>query len=225
MGINRYRIWATMLHGLYSHPLRIQSEAYPAIRASFEGDVLMRPPMRRPVLIGLRDVFGEQKLILKLRKRKNERGISILTRHCFCRGSSIAPAGLCHVRNFWPAVRRTIGIDCPLFPSTKSKNGNSAAKAVSTKLDVPGANRYSLKGFRRGVATEIARSDSTLSTILVIGGWRGTGYRYYIELHEDEEKCMKKLISVIDSGEDSSRGHSRPPNIDNSCGSPRDVYI
>ena len=71
--------------------LRIQSDAYPSIRASFDDDLLSRSPMRHPVLIGLRDVLGDVKLALKLRKRKNEREISILTRPCFCKGSIIPP--------------------------------------------------------------------------------------------------------------------------------------
>ena len=64
--------------------LRIQSEAYPSILATDEDDLLNRSPMRYPVLIGLREVSGETKLILKLKKRKqNERKISILMRPCF----------------------------------------------------------------------------------------------------------------------------------------------
>ena len=61
-----------------------------------------------------------------------------------------------------------------------------------------------MKGFRRGVTTEIKRSGSTLAVILGIGGWRGPGYRHYIQLHEDEEECMRKLMSITDSGKESS---------------------
>lgn len=75
-------------------PLRIQSEEYPALRASIEGDQLNRKAMRHPVLTGIRQVPGQQKHISKLRNRRNERKISILTRPCFCKGSPIAPAGL-----------------------------------------------------------------------------------------------------------------------------------
>ena len=63
--------------------LRVQSEAYPAVAALGDDDLLRRSPMRRPVLIGLRGVLGETKLVLKPKKRKNERKISILMRPCF----------------------------------------------------------------------------------------------------------------------------------------------
>ena len=50
--------------------LRIQSNVYRAIRAPFEGDLLNRSHMRRPVSIGLRDFMGATNRVLKLRKRK-----------------------------------------------------------------------------------------------------------------------------------------------------------
>ena len=40
--------------------LRIQAGGYPKTRLSLEGALLNRTPMRRPVRIGLRDVFGKQ---------------------------------------------------------------------------------------------------------------------------------------------------------------------
>ena len=55
--------------------LRIQSNVYRAIRAPFEGDLLNRSPVRRPVLIGHRGVMGAPKLVPKLRKRTRERKI------------------------------------------------------------------------------------------------------------------------------------------------------
>ena len=97
-------------------------------------------------------------------------------------------------------------IDKPLFSTMRSENGNRVLKTVLGKIDVPDANRYSLKGFRRWVTTEIKRPGSTTAVILGIGGWRGHGYKHYIQLHEDEEECVMKLISVIGQGKDSSDG-------------------
>ena len=37
-----------------------------------------------------------------------------------------------------------------------------------------------------------------------IGGWRGPGYRHCIDLHEDEEACIAKLMKSIDEWTDSS---------------------
>ena len=71
---------------------------------------------------------------------------------------------------FWPAVRRASEVNQSLFPTMKSKSGNRILKSILAIIDIPEANRYSLKGLRRGVATEVMRSGSTLSTILGIGG-------------------------------------------------------
>ena len=71
-------------------------------------------------------------------------------------------------------------------------------------MEIIDAVRYSLKGFRRGCATEIKRPGPTLGVISGIGGWRGPRYRHYIDLHEDEEACIAKLMGNIDGRIDSS---------------------
>ena len=111
-------------------PLRIQSEAYPAIRASFDDDLLNRSPMRHPVLLGIRDVLGEPKLSLKLSKRENGRELSILSRPRFCLVSVLAPSGLCPVRNFRPVVRRAVEIDGP-SPLRRNKKWETGIKGCS----------------------------------------------------------------------------------------------
>ena len=71
-------------------------------------------------------------------------------------------------------------------------------------MEIIDAGRYSLKGFRRGCATEIKRSGSAIGVISGIVGWRGPGYRHYIDPQEDEEACIAKLMENIDEMKDSA---------------------
>ena len=80
-------------------------------------------------------------------------------------------------------------------------------------MEIIDADRYSLDGFWRGRTTEIKRPGSTMGVILGIGGWRGPGYRHYIDLREDEEACKDKLMGNIDETKGSS-GEENVSQID-----------
>ena len=180
--------------------LRVQSEGLPMKRASSIDRLSDKSPTNDQSLIAIRDVAGEDRLILKLRTRKNIRHNSIIMRPCFCNGSVIATRGLCPVHDFWPAVRRATDIGSYLFASIRRKNLNRILKASLTSIEVTDAHRYSLRGFRRGCIMEIKRSGSTLGVILGTGGWAAAGYKSYLSFQEDEEAVLKALLNEIDNG-------------------------
>ena len=117
-----------------------------------------------------------------------------------------------------------VEIDTALLPLAKSKNSNRILKTALAKIYIPDAKRYSLKGCRQGVTTEIKRSASTLATVLGIVGWRVPCYLYCIDLRGGEEECMGELISIIDPGEESSDEDGASVAHDPSCGSAHNVY-
>ena len=191
--------------------LRVQSEGIPAIRASSNDRILDRSPIKAQSLIGLRDIGGEDRLVLKLTKRKNNRYGSVLMRPCFCGGNIIGDTGICPVHDFWPAVRRHTAIGSALFPSLLKKNVNRVLKGTMCSLQVEDAERYTLKGFRRGCIMEIKRSGSTLGVILGTGGWTAAGFRAYLSLQEDEESSIKALLKRVEMNIDSGDSADESP--------------
>ena len=182
------------------------------MRASNNDRIDDRSPTKMPSLIGIREIAGEDRLVLKLKKRKNNRYGSVLMRPCFCNGSIIGQKGLCPVHDFWPAVRRHTAIGEPLFPSLIKRNANRILKGTLASLSIIDAERYTLKGFRRGCIMEIKRSGSTLGVILGTGGWKAAGFKAYLALHEDEEAAVRAMIKNIEIRADSSDSEVEEPH-------------
>ena len=84
--------------------LRLPSEALPLTRA-LPNDRLLSPDRASShAVIGLREFHGEQRIALKLAKRKNARNAFIATRPCFCANNALPPKNNCPIRRFWKAV-------------------------------------------------------------------------------------------------------------------------
>ena len=180
--------------------LRVQSEAIPMRRASNSDRILDKSPVEFKSVIGIRDIGGEDRLVLKLKTRKNQKHSSVIMRPCSCGGSVIGGSGLCPIHDFWPAVRRASAVHSPLFPTLLKRNMNRVLKASLASINIPDAELYTLKGFRRGCLMVIKRSGSTLAVILGSGGWRAAGFRAYLSLQEDEEANIKALLFNIERG-------------------------
>ena len=149
--------------------LRVQSEGLPMQRASSSDRLLDKSPISAHPIIGLRYIAGEDRLVLKLKTRRNVRHGSVLTRPCFCSGNIIAGKGMCPIHDFRPAVRRATPIGSPLFDGIRRRNLNRIPKASLTSLDVIDANRYSVRCFRRLRIMGIKRPGPTLGVILGSG--------------------------------------------------------
>jgi hypothetical protein len=66
-------------------------------------------------------------------------------------------------------------------------------------LSVPDAEKFSLKAFRAGKATELARSGSALGTILAAGEWRSNAFMRYVD--EDAVDSSAVLGMVMDASD------------------------
>ena len=130
--------------------LRLPSEALPLTRA-LPIDRLLSPELASSsAVIGLREFQGEQRIVLKLAKRKNTRNAFIATRPCFCTSNAVLPKHNCPIRRFWKAVLGHTEPGALLSPSLQGENFSRILRAVLAKLGVPDAERYSRHCFRRG---------------------------------------------------------------------------
>ena len=81
-----------------------------------------------------------------------------------------------------------------LFPSYYATKTNNTLKAVLKKLDVPHAGKYSSHGFRRGAANELRATGSPWSVIATVGGWKSLAFRGYVDLTQEVDRDMAKLL-------------------------------
>ena len=152
--------------------IRVQSEGPLVKRATSTDRLLGKSPIIDQALIAIRDIGGDDRLVLKPRARKNTRRNSILTRPFFCSINIIAGKGLCPVRDFWPAVRRATDIGPPLFFWMEfAGNLNHISEFSLSSIEVKDADRYSLRGFRRVCIVEIKRSGSAPALSSVLEDW------------------------------------------------------
>ena len=188
--------------------LRVQSEGLPIHRASLQEPLLDRSPQKLQALIGLREVAGEKRLILKLKTRKNCRRGVILMRPCFCSGSILVPTSLCPVHRVWPLIREKVLPDQPIFPTLLNKNLNRVLKASLKNIGFPQAEKYTMYCFRRGCLMEMKRADSTVSEIMRTAGWSSAQFRTYLDLKEDEEAVIASLMRAINTREETDDEYS-----------------
>ena len=174
--------------------LRLPSEALPLKRALPSDRLLCNDISSSPAVIGLREFHGEQRLVIKLAKRKNTRDAFSATRPCFCGDNFLLPRHNCPIHRFWKAVIATVAPGAPLFPNLQGKNFSRILRAVLGKLEIPDAEKYSSHCFRRGAAAAILNSGSTLSEIMRTGGWASSSFKVYLDLHRSEELAMKDVL-------------------------------
>ena len=175
--------------------LRLPSESLPLRRALPTDRLLSKEPLSSPAIIGLREFNGDQRLIIKLARRKNARHGFSATRPCFCGDNFLLPKHNCPIHRFWKAVIAHTEPGELLFPSLQGKKFSRILRAILAKLAVPEAEKYSSHCFRRGAATAILNSGSTLSEIMRTGGWASSAFKVYLDMHRSEELAMKDVLA------------------------------
>ena len=193
-------------------PLRVQSEGLPMRRANLNDDILRRTPQKQQALIGLREVAGDQRLVLKLNTRKNTRYGSINMRPCFCEGGVLVPRSLCPVHVAWPIIRARVLLGGLLFPSLQRTNLNRVLKAIMGKIGFPESERYTTYAFRRGCLMEMKRSQATVAQIMKTADWPSAQFKVYLDLMEDEEQVIKSLLRTLDTNDESNDEHATGSN-------------
>ena len=85
-------------------------------------------------------------------------------------------------------------VGAPLFGFTAS-HFSAQMKRFLVLLSVPSAASFTLKGFRAGHATELAKRNVALGAIMQMGEWRSAAcLRYIAEDEVDTEVMCKEIL-------------------------------
>ena len=117
-----------------------------------------------------------------------------MARPCFCTLSNTKAHQLCPVHFFWPLITPRVRSGQLLFPSFYATKVNTTLKAVMSKLKIPHARQYSSHAFRRGAANELKTKGSQWSTVATLGDWRSLAFRGYMDLTQELDRDMAKLL-------------------------------
>ena len=164
---------------LYSFMLRAHAEGIPLQAGSH--DELAALPAGRHSAIAVR----AEEVCLKLAKRKNKRGGSLLVRRCSC----TCDPGLCPVHALGPFFADYDG-GCAPFEHFGSKGALRALRERLTKMGIANAGDYGLHDFRRGHAQDMLEKGAGLNTILQAGEWRSTAFTAYLKAHDLEARAV-----------------------------------
>ena len=144
--------------------------------------------------MGIRGPPSGQRLVLKLRSRKNLPIGCIMSRPCFCGFPASAAKRMCPVHAIWPCIACRVRPGEMLFPSFSATNVNTTLKAVLSRLSVVHAEKYSSHGFRRGAAQELKETGSQWAASATLGGWKSLAFLGYVDLTDEVERDMAKLL-------------------------------
>lgn len=174
---------------------RLPSGPLPLHRALTDERLLSSDSPSSHAVIGLVDLNGQQRLIIKLASRKNQRHTFTATRPCFCRTYALLPKHNCPIRVFWDdVIRNTLPGDA-LFPGLQGGNVNRIVKTVFDRVEIQDAERYTSHCFRLGAANAILHSGSTLAEILLTGGWKSSGFKVYLDIQQSEETSTRAVLA------------------------------
>ena len=85
-------------------------------------------------------------------------------------------------------------VGAPLFDFTVS-HFSAQMKRFLVLLSVPSATSFTVKGFRAGHATELAKRNVALGAIMQMGEWRSAAcLRYIAEDEVDTEVMCKEIL-------------------------------
>ena len=169
--------------------LRVQSEAV-CLQKGAPQDSDKLSPSRHSGLW----VDNSRGLCLRLQRRKHRPNGSFLVRGCSCRevGSTRCPphrigpflTGLEYGQRLW---------------QWSASEWRHLVRRALTQLFVNDAQSFTLKGFRAGKATELARKGLPLGEIMAAGEWKsGAGLRY-IDTDAVDMACFTRVLDTSDS--------------------------
>ena len=171
--------------------LRLQSEDMPIALSCPSDSLLSRAWDFAKSAIGMRRIGNEDRHVPRLTFRKNTRAVAIALRPSFCADGWRVPRALCPVHAFWASVSADAQPGGFLPPSLRSRNVSRILRRSLPNACVSGGNRYTPHCFRMGIANEILRPRSALSTIIREGVCSSGGYRAYLSLRREAELNMQ----------------------------------
>ena len=137
----------------------------------------------------------EGSLSLRLKRRKNKIGGSVLTRKCWCKVCSLT----CPVHVLGPFFRMCEPGSHPFV----IHDGHSALAALRGWLRVMGvadANKFRTHDLRRGHARDMLHAGARLGEILRAGEWRSAAFLTYLD--REELECDATLEAHLGESSD-----------------------
>ena len=173
----------------YLFLLRVPSEALPMRRGGGE----YVPAASEQSVISLVD---SNTVCLRLHRRKNKLGGSVLRRTCAC----AACPEVCPVHKLWHGYFEKLMPGEQPWGDISPDRARAHLRASLAALRVPDHACYGTHDFRRGHAKDLQQSGAPLATVLAAGEWKSRAVKQYLDLGELE--CDLALEAAMNSDDD-----------------------
>ena len=120
---------------------------------------------------------GDDYISLRLKRRKNKEGGSLLTRRCWC--STCKETCPVHVLG---KFFTDCGAGATPFASFDAREALGTLRTWLQVLNIEGAAKYRTHDFRRGHALDLQKGGASLRTILEAGEWRSAAFLKYLDV-------------------------------------------
>ena len=138
----------------------------------------------------------DNSMILDLRRRKNKRNGSKLTRHCWCRTCK----STCPVHALGTFIGNYEFGQKP-FKNVTAAESLKILREILANVGLPDAHLYRTHDMRRGHALDLQLSGASLYEILTAGEWRSPAFLKYLDMHRLEaDAVLQAHVDESDSG-------------------------
>ena len=134
-------------------------------------------------------------LTLRLKRRKNRDGGSVLTRKCWCAKCNLT----CPVHVLGPFFQHC-GVGSQPFGFIDARSSLVILRSWLQHFKVEHASQYRTHDIRRGHARDLQRGGATLREILIAGEWRSAAFLSYLD--QGELECSATLEAHIAESSD-----------------------
>ena len=138
---------------------------------------------------------SQDSLSLRLRRRKNREGGSVLVRKCWCKQCRVT----CPLHVLGPFFI-SCGAGAHPFAPFDGRSALAILRGWLVQLQVKEASHYRTHDFRRGHARDMLRAGARLHEILHAGEWRSAAFLQYLDKVELE--CEATLHDQLDESSD-----------------------
>ena len=178
----------------YHFLLRVPSEAVP-LEVGQPSDAQGKLPLNRHSALWMED----ERVYLKLQRRKHRPGGSLLIRHCQCSVADsdewFCPVHCCSLRY---AAQGT-----QILPEMTATKAVKKLRRYLGMLSAPAADQATLKVFRASKATNLCLQGKPVAAVLAAGEWRSAAVLNYVDddlmLRADMSREAMLLRTIVDS--------------------------
>ena len=181
--------WGMLYLFAYVFMLRVPSEALPVVRGCIG--------LANNSLHGSMIFLDGGHLCLKLARRKNKTGGSLLKRTCWCHQCQLT----CPVHVLWPFFAKHV-VGEKAFPGINAGGALKQLRLMLQLLDVKDFALFRCHDLRRGHAKDMQLNGASLYEILAAGEWRSPAFMEYMSLMDLEMGAVMEAHQAESSSED-----------------------